>query len=154
MAYNLSWEFKRFENLSTEELYQILRLRNQIFVVEQHCNYLDLDNKDQQCEHLMGVKDGKLVAYSRIVPAGLSYEYPSIGRIVVAKEGRGHGYGIELLNVSIQRTRDLYGEVPIQLGGQLYLKKFYESFGFVQVSDVYLEDQIEHIVMTRNVIVE
>ncbi|WP_353717987.1 GNAT family N-acetyltransferase [Dyadobacter sp. 676] len=149
MDHQLNWRLQTFDELSNSELYGILRLRSEVFVLEQRCCFLDMDNKDQQCHHLSGYRDGQLVAFARIVPPGLSYEYPAIGRIVVSSHGRGAGYGIELLNVSIQKLEELYGKVPIRIGAQLYLKKFYESFDFRQSGEVYLEDGIEHIEMTR-----
>lgn len=149
MTNQLNWRFQTFDELTTKELYGILRLRSEVFVLEQRCCYLDMDNKDLQSHHLSGYRDGVLMAFARIVPPGLSYEYPAIGRIVVSSQGRGAGYGIELLNVSIQKVEALYGNVPIRIGAQLYLKRFYESFGFRQSGDVYLEDAIEHIQMTR-----
>jgi ElaA protein len=149
MNYQLDWRFQTFDELTTTELYGILRLRSEVFVLEQRCCFLDMDNKDQSSHHLSGYRDGELMAFARIVPPGMSYEYPAIGRIVVSPQGRGAGYGIELLNASIQKLEELYGQVPIRIGAQLYLKRFYESFGFRQSSDVYLEDDIEHIEMTR-----
>jgi ElaA protein len=149
MDFQLDWRFQTFDELTTNELYAILRLRSEVFVLEQRCCFLDMDNKDQQCHHLSGYRDGELVAFARIVPPGLSYEYPSIGRIVVSVKGRGAGYGVELLNVSIQKLEALYGKGAIRIGAQLYLKRFYESFGFRQSGEVYLEDDIEHIEMTR-----
>jgi len=150
MNLKLEWDLKKFSELTNEELYQLLRLRSEVFVVEQGCNFMDMDNKDQKCQHLLGTSDGKLLAYSRIVPSGISYEFPSIGRIVVSGDGRGMGFGIELLNVSISTVEKLYGQVTIRIGAQLYLKKFYESFGFIKSSEIYLEDDIEHIEMTRS----
>lgn len=149
MNFKLEWTLKKFSELSNEELYQILRLRSEVFVVEQHCNFMDMDNKDQKCDHLLGYKDGQLLAYSRIVPAQVSYEFPSIGRIVVSPQGRSRGLGIELLIVSISKVEDLFGKSKIRIGAQLYLKKFYGSFGFFQSGEIYLEDDIEHIEMTR-----
>jgi len=145
----LNWQFKTFDELSKEELYQLLRLRTEVFVVEQRCCFLDMDNKDQLCHHLLGYRDDTLVAVSRIVPPGLSYVYPSIGRIVVSSSARGIGAGVELLNISIDKTEKLYGKTTIRIGAQLYLKRFYESFGFVQTSEIYPEDEIDHIEMTR-----
>ena len=150
MNLKLEWTIKKFHELANEELYQLLRLRSEIFVVEQQCNFMDMDNKDQKSHHLLGMKEGQLLAYSRIVPPGISYEYPSIGRIVVSSHGRGMGLGIELMQISISTLENLYGNNSIRIGAQLYLKKFYESFGFEKSSDVYLEDNIEHIEMTRN----
>ena len=149
MDLKLEWTLKKFTELSNEELYQVLRLRSEVFVVEQGCNFMDMDNKDQKCDHLLGQKEGKLFAYSRIVPAGVSYDFPSIGRIVVSGDGRGAGFGVELMNVSISTVEKLYGKTSIRIGAQLYLKKFYGSFGFVQTGDIYLEDDIEHVEMTR-----
>jgi ElaA protein len=149
MDLKLDWRFKTFEELSTTELYEILQLRNEVFVVEQRCCFLDLDGKDQKSHHLSGYRDDKLMAFSRIVPPGVSYEFASIGRIAVSGQGRGMGYGIELLKESITMVEKLYGKTIIRIGAQLYLKRFYGSFGFVQSSDVYLEDDIEHIEMTR-----
>jgi ElaA protein len=148
----LDWDFQTFESLTKEAVYQMLRLRNEVFIVEQRCCFQDLDNKDQECHHLLGYLNGKLVAVSRIVPPGLSYEYPSIGRIAVAREARGMGAGVELLEVSIQKLEALYGKSKIRIGAQFYLKRFYSSFGFQQSSDIYLEDEIEHIEMTRDII--
>ena len=150
MSFKLEWTLKKFDVLTNEELYQILRLRSEVFVVEQLCNFMDMDNKDQKCHHLLGVRNGVLLAYSRIVPPLVSYEFPSIGRIVVSPLGRGTGLGQELLNKSIATLEELYGTIEIRIGAQLYLKKFYESFGFRQSGDIYLEDEIEHIEMTRN----
>jgi len=145
----ITWHYKSFEELSKQELYAILRLRNEVFIVEQHCNFQDLDNKDQKCGHLLGMRGELLAAYSRIVPPGVSYEYPSIGRIVVSPAARGTGAGIALLNQSIRQLESIYGKVEIRIGAQLYLKRFYESFGFRQSSEEYVEDEIPHIEMTR-----
>jgi ElaA protein len=150
MNLKLDWSLKKFTELTNEELYQLLRLRSEVFVVEQGCNFLDMDNKDQKCDHLLGTKNGNLFAYARIVPAGLSYEFPSIGRIVVSGKGRGTGFGIELMNRSISMMEQRHGKTVIRIGAQLYLKKFYESFGFLKSGDIYFEDEIEHIEMTRS----
>ncbi|MCE7064316.1 GNAT family N-acetyltransferase [Dyadobacter sp. CY326] len=151
MSLKLDWRFKTFEALTNIELYEILQLRNEVFVVEQRCCFLDLDDKDQKSQHLSGYYNGKLMAFSRIVPPGVSYEFPSIGRIVVSGKGRGMGYGVELLNESIAKVEAIYGKCIIRIGAQLYLKRFYESFHFFQSSDIYLEDEIEHIEMTRQI---
>ncbi len=152
MNLKLKWVLKKFSDLSNEELYELLRLRSEVFVVEQRSLFLDIDGKDQQCWHFLGYLDGRLLAYSRIVPAGLSYAFPSIGRIVVSGLGRSMGLGKELMTGSITTLEKLYGETIIRIGAQLYLKNFYGSFGFSQTSPVYLEDGIEHIEMTRNLI--
>ncbi|GAB3167959.1 GNAT family N-acetyltransferase [Telluribacter humicola] len=148
----LTWSLKPFYSLTLDELYQLLRLRSEVFVVEQTCPFLDMDNKDQLCHHLMGwTPEGTLAAYTRIVPPGLSYEEASIGRVVSSPQYRRYGIGRHLMQQSIQSVEQLYGTVPIRIGAQLYLKKFYKSFGFEQVGDMYLEDDIEHIEMLRKV---
>ncbi|MEN9372438.1 MAG: hypothetical protein RL152_771 [Bacteroidota bacterium] len=146
----IDWSLKKFEDLSSLELYEILRLRSEVFVVEQNCVFLDMDDKDQFSQHLQGRIDGQLAAVVRILPPGLAYDEPSIGRVVSSPKFRRKGVGIELMKTAIEKTISLYGAVPIKIGAQLYLKKFYESFGFLQCSETYLEDDIPHIKMIRN----
>ncbi|MCU0395102.1 MAG: GNAT family N-acetyltransferase [Chitinophagaceae bacterium] len=146
----LNWVFKPFDALSLQELYALLRLRSEVFVVEQNCVFLDMDDKDQHCHHLLGYKGDLLAAYTRIVPRGVSYdEYASIGRVVTSPQVRGEGRGRELMEESIRRLHELYGVVPIKIGAQLYLKAFYNSLGFEQCGEVYDEDGIDHIPMLR-----
>ena len=142
-----NWTCKKFVDLTPDELYAILRLRSEVFVVEQNCVFLDMDNKDQLCHHLIGRRDGHLVGYSRIIDAGISYVESSIGRIVSSPAARGLGVGRELLTKSIETLYLLYGKQPIRIGAQCYLTKFYESFGFVQKGEIYLEDGIKHVEM-------
>lgn len=144
---NINWILKHFADLSPGELYAILRLRNEVFVVEQNCVFQDADNKDQQSFHFMGWSDDKLVAYTRILPPGLSYKESSIGRVVTSEQTRKNGIGKILMQKSIEELYRLFGNIPIKIGAQLYLKNFYESFCFRKSSDVYLEDGIEHIEM-------
>jgi ElaA protein len=148
---NITWYHKHFNELNTTELYQILQLRNDVFIVEQNCPFQDLDDKDFKCYHLMGFDTDtqKVVAYTRIVPAGVSYIEASIGRVVTSSIARKGGIGRQLMQKSIELLEELYGGVSIKIGAQLYLKKFYESFGFQQVEEIYLEDGIEHILMIR-----
>lgn len=146
----IQWLVKKFEELTPYEVYAILQLRSEVFVVEQNCVFQDVDNKDQNSFHLLGVTDNKLVAYTRLVPAGEAYEYPSIGRVVTSPLVRRSGAGKELMEKSIEAVYKLFGVYPIKIGAQLYLKHFYESFGFKQVGEVYLEDGIEHIYMIRS----
>lgn len=146
----IDWSLKKFEDLSALELYEILRLRSEVFVVEQNCVFLDMDDKDQFSQHLQGKIDGQLAAVVRILPPGLAYDEPSIGRVVSSPKFRRKGVGIELMKTAIEKTISLYGAVPIKIGAQLYLKKFYESFGFLQCSETYMEDDIPHIKMIRN----
>lgn len=143
----LNWTYKSFPELTTGELYEILHLRNEVFVVEQNCPYQDLDFKDQKSFHLMGWIDGKLAAYTRIIPKGISYTEASIGRVVTSPAFRKCGAGRALMKESIRLTLGQFNCDEIRIGAQLYLKKFYESLGFVQCSDEYLEDNIPHIEM-------
>ncbi|MGZ3938882.1 MAG: GNAT family N-acetyltransferase [Flavisolibacter sp.] len=145
----IQWVLKKFDELSPHQVYAILQLRSEVFVVEQNCVFQDADDKDQNSYHLMGFEDSKLVAYTRLVPAGEIYEQPSIGRVVTSSSVRGTGAGRELMKESITYCESLFGSQRIKIGAQLYLEKFYESFGFQRVSDVYLEDGIEHIYMIR-----
>ncbi len=147
---NLEWQLKSFDELSNGQLYDLLKLRSEVFVVEQNCVFLDMDDKDQESHHLLGYHHGKLIAYTRLLPAGLSYDVPSIGRVVTSPAARRCGAGKVLMTESIRCCGILFGETPIRIGAQLYLKNFYESFGFHQVSEVYLEDGIEHIYMLRD----
>ena len=146
----IEWSLKKFEELSALDLYEILRLRSEVFVVEQNCVFLDMDDKDQFSHHLQGRIDGKLAAVVRILPPGLAYDEPSIGRVVSSPLFRRKGVGIALMNKAIEETISLYGARPIKIGAQQYLKDFYESFGFSQCSETYLEDDIPHIKMIRN----
>ena len=148
----IHWSLKKFDNLTPRELYLALQLRNEVFVVEQNCVFQDADNKDQASHHLLGWDDEVLVAYSRIVPLGIAYDsFPSIGRVVTSPKMRRTGIGKILMEQSIEELQKLFGKTSIKLGAQLYLKKFYESFGFLQSSDVYIEDGIPHIEMIRPV---
>ena len=144
---NIQWSLKEFEHLTPSELYAILQLRNEVFVVEQNCVFQDADDKDQQCLHLMGWLEGILVAYTRLVPPGVSYAEPSIGRVITSPSVRGSGAGKELMIRSISAVKKIYGDQPQRIGAQLYLKRFYSSFGFIVAGEVYLEDGIEHIEM-------
>ena len=144
------WVFKHFTDLTAEELYEILALRSRVFVVEQQCIFLDMDGLDKPAHHLAGYVSGKLVASTRILAAGIAYQgYPSIGRVVTAPEARGKAYGFKLMEESLKKLVELYGHVPVKIGAQLYLKRFYESLGFLQSGEMYLEDGIEHIPMVK-----
>ncbi len=145
----IEWKYKNFGQLTPFELYDLLRLRSEVFVVEQTCIFLDLDNSDQHCFHLFGYHQNILIAYARIVPPAVAYEQPSIGRVVTSIAVRGSGAGKQLMQQSIDKLYSTFGNVPIKIGAQFYLKKFYQSFGFDQISPVYLEDGIEHIYMLK-----
>ncbi|HET7003012.1 MAG TPA: GNAT family N-acetyltransferase [Puia sp.] len=145
----ITWILKPFTELTPNELYNILQLRNEVFIVEQNCPYQDMDNKDLKSWHLMGIKEDKLIAYSRLLAPGISYSESSIGRIVSSPAVRKTGMGKKLVEESIGQIKNLFKTETIRIGAQLYLKSFYESFGFVQEGDIYLEDNIPHIIMLR-----
>jgi ElaA protein len=145
----MNWTLKKFDELTVYELYSIMRVRTEVFVVEQNCVYQDMDNKDQASYHLCGWQEDKLVAYTRLLPPGLSYPEASIGRVLTATHVRGTNAGRALMQESIRRVYQLFGEAPIKIGAQLYLKRFYESLGFIQSSAVYDEDGIDHIEMIK-----
>lgn len=145
----LKWKIKPFEALNVNELYNLLQLRSRIFVVEQNCVYLDLDGKDKKALHLIGEYEGKIVAYSRLFDAGISFDNASIGRVVVDENYRDRKWGHDLMREAIAGIKSNFDKEKITIGAQLYLKKFYESHGFVQTSEMYLEDDIEHIEMIR-----
>jgi ElaA protein len=147
---DITWMLKKFNELSVHQLYFILQLRNEVFAIEQNCVYPDLDNKDQPSYHLMGWQNDKLIAYTRIIPPGIVYPEPSIGRVVTSPVARGSGIGKELLQQSISKVYELFGKTPIKIGAQLYLLKFYAGLGFHKTSDIYLEDGIEHIEMVKS----
>ena len=144
---DIQWILKIFDELSPQELYTIMQLRNEIFVVEQNCVYQDADDKDQLSYHFMGWHNEKLIAYTRILPAGVAFNMVSIGRVVTSPRIRRSGIGKVLMIKSIEQVQKIFGKVTIMIGAQLYLNEFYSSLGFKQCSDVYLEDGIEHIEM-------
>ena len=143
------FHIKKFNELTTDELYVILQLRSEVFVIEQDCVYQDLDHKDQLAYHILGVLDNQIVAYARIFKSGDYFLKPSIGRIVVKKEFRKFKYGYKLVENSIQFIENNLKENNILISAQSYLTKFYNSLGFIQISEEYLEDDIPHIKMLR-----
>ena len=145
------WVCKKFDELTLQELYAILQLRIEIFVVEQNCAFQDADNKDMNCYHLMCWESARLTAYARLVPAGVAFAEVSIGRVVTSSQVRRKGLGKELMQRSITNCYALFGKQPLRIGAQLYLKSFYESFGFRTDGSIYLEDGIEHIEMIMHV---
>jgi ElaA protein len=148
----LNWTLKHFNDLTPLELYKIMTLRNEVFVLEQNCIYQDADGKDLGCWHLMGWNSyGELMAYSRLLPAGVTFEEVSIGRVVTHADVRKTGAGKELMQQAFHFCEQLFGKTPIKIGAQYYLLKFYSGLGFSQTSEIYLEDGIEHIEMIRSV---
>ncbi|MDG1870428.1 GNAT family N-acetyltransferase [Flavobacterium frigidarium] len=146
---SLQWKIKPFDGLSVNELYDLLQLRSKIFVVEQNCVYLDLDGKDKVALHLFAEFEGKIVAHARLFKAGISFDNASIGRVVVDADYRDRKWGHDLMREAIAGIASNFNETKITIGAQLYLKKFYESHGFIQSSEMYLEDDIPHIEMIR-----
>ncbi|MDI1254689.1 MAG: GNAT family N-acetyltransferase [Flavobacterium sp.] len=146
----LQFEIKRFNELSTTELYHLLQLRAEVFIVEQNCVYQDIDGKDYKALHLIGTFDGKIVAYSRLFNAGDYFDNASIGRVVIAAAFRDRKWGHDLVQAAISAIEHHFGTTRITISAQLYLKKFYEVNGFEAVSDTYLEDNIPHIEMLKN----
>lgn len=140
---------KHFDQLTTTELYTIMQLRIEVFSVEQNCPYQDADGKDPHCWHLMIYDDkNTLIAYSRLVPKGISYDnYASIGRVVNAKSVRGQGIGKLLMNKNIEQAKQLFGDTPLKISAQAYLRKFYTELGFTATGEEYIEDHIPHIGM-------
>lgn len=147
---NVIWNIKPFKALSTSELYSVLQLRAEVFIVEQNCVYQDIDGKDVKAFHLMGEYDGKIVAYARLFKSGDYFENASIGRVVIDAVYRDKKWGHEMMQEAIKGIETHFNETKITISAQLYLQKFYESHGFVQTSEMYLEDDIPHIQMKRN----
>lgn len=143
------FKIKRFNELSLGELYQVLKLRSEVFVVEQNCVYQDIDGKDEKALHVLGTFDGNVVAYSRLFAPGYYFDNASIGRVVVANAYRDKKWGHDLLIASIAGIKSEFNTTVITISAQLYLKKFYESHGFVKKGEEYLEDGIPHIRMDK-----
>ncbi len=141
------FSIKTFDEISAVEMYEMLRLRSEVFVVEQDCVYQDIDNKDQKAFHVFGYKENELIAYSRIFDSGDYFELPSIGRIVVKENQRKFKYGYQLVEESIKCITDNFEEKSILISAQTHLIKFYNSLGFIQQGEEYLEDGIPHIKM-------
>ena len=146
----MTFIIKSFKELTTDELYNILQLRSEVFVVEQNCVYQDIDFKDQKALHVLGFKDDKIVAYTRIFKPGNYFENSSIGRVVVKENERKFGYGHDVMKASINAIKNYFKEEKITISAQKYLTKFYETHGFTQVGNEYLEDGIPHIRMDRS----
>ena len=146
----LTFKIKRFNELSIAELYSLLKHRSEVFVVEQNCVYQDVDGKEEKALHVLGYYNDDLAAYSRLFNKGYYFEETSIGRVVVSQKYRDKKFGHDLMRVSIEAIKENFNENAITISAQEYLKKFYESHGFVQTSEMYLEDDIPHIQMKRS----
>ena len=145
----IQFKIKPFKELSTIELYQILQLRSEVFVVEQNCVYQDIDGKDEKAIHVLGYYEGVLATYSRLFKTSDYFADSSIGRVIVKESHRDKKLGHDLMRASIAAIKELFDETNITISAQLYLLKFYESHGFVAVGESYLEDDIPHIEMRK-----
>ena len=146
----IDWKISSFEELNTRELFEYLKLRQDVFVVEQECAYPDIDATDLKADHILGWHELSLVACARLIPAGITYEYPSIGRIATSNKARGTGVGRLLMDESLTFMHQQYPGEKIKIGAQQRLEKFYQSYGFKTVSEMYLEDGIPHIDMLQS----
>ncbi|MFD0977251.1 GNAT family N-acetyltransferase [Salinimicrobium gaetbulicola] len=140
---------KAFEELNLHELYEVLQLRAEVFVVEQNCVYQDIDGKDEKALHVLGFENGTLLAYTRIFPPGIYFTEAAIGRVVVKSSSRKNKFGHDIMKASIEAIEERFDTSNIKLSAQTYLTKFYESHGFEQVGEGYLEDGIPHIAMIK-----
>lgn len=146
----MNWHCIPFLQLTLTQLYNIMALRQSVFIVEQNCPYLDADGKDIHALHILAYDNqNKLSAYARLLPPNISYPEASIGRVITAATHRNSGLGITLMQYSIQQLFINFEKQPIRIGAQLYLQKFYEKFGFYKQSEPYLEDNILHIIMLK-----
>ena len=145
----LNFVVKSYTDLTRDELYDILQLRSEVFVVEQDCVYQDIDGKDDIALHVFAYKEKDLVAYTRIFPPNTYFEDASIGRVVVRASERKHKYGYDLMKTSIAAVEEAYQTTTIKISAQTYLKSFYNNLGFKEVGEGYLEDGIPHIGMIR-----
>jgi len=143
----LIWKIRRFEALSTIELYEVLKLREEVFIIEQNCIYQDVDGKDAKALHLFGEYEGEVVAYSRLFKPGDYFDEASIGRVVVKQKFRDRKWGHDLMRESIMAINQYFNENNITISAQAYLEKFYNAHGFTAIGEGYLEDDIPHIRM-------
>jgi ElaA protein len=147
----MEWVLKKYDELRLNELYELLKLRASVFVVEQDCLYLDLDGKDPRATHILGYQKNNLVAYSRIFRSGaFEKKHARIGRIVIHKQSRRKGIGLELVKKSIAFCKEHFGNQTIKISAQVYLKNFYNQCGFIEKGEIYSEDGIPHFAMYLN----
>ena len=145
----LKIEVKTFTELTLQELYRILQLRSEVFVVEQDCVYQDIDGKDEKALHVIGIKNNNIIAYTRLFKSGDYFEYASIGRVVVDKNERSYKYGYDIMKASVEAIEQFFNEKTIKISAQAHLKSFYNNCGFVAYGNEYLEDDIPHIAMLK-----
>lgn len=154
MSVNTQWQNKSFDALTNNELYDLLKLRIDVFVVEQECFYPDLDDLDRhpQTRHIFCYHNNLISAYVRILPKALSYpEYISIGRVIIAPQARGKGLGHELMSISLEACQQYFPNENIKISAQEHLEEFYQHHGFIRVTAMYLEDNIPHIGMVKTI---
>ena len=143
----MKWSCKAFKDLSLDEFHDIIQLREIVFVVEQDCPYLDVDGKDKDALHVFGKYEGNIVATTRILKPGISYDEVAIGRVVTSPTLRGMGMGKQLMEESMKFVKLHFGNVPVRISAQTYLLRYYKSFGFIETGEEYLEDNIPHFEM-------
>jgi ElaA protein len=147
----MNWTVQKIVSMDATTLYEIIKLRFDVFIIEQSCFYEEFDNKDLEAVHVYGRDDrDKIIAYLRILEPGVSFAEVSIGRVVVSSEYRKEGIGRDLMQMGLKAVRDLYGDVPVRISAQAYLQAFYRSLGFETQSEIYMEDDIPHIEMLFN----
>ena len=149
MSGALNWRCEAFATLKPQTLYDLLRLRTEVFVIEQNCVFQDMDGADPACHHLLGERDGAVLAYARLVPAGLKFPEASIGRVVSDPAQRGTGLGHALMREAVAQLQALWGPRPIRIGAQARLQGFYRQHGFETEGPIYIEDGIDHVEMLR-----
>ncbi|ANS75931.1 GNAT family acetyltransferase [Paenibacillus yonginensis] len=147
----MEWNLKSFDQLTGTEVYKILQLRMNVFMLEQNCLYPEVDDKDQASHHLFLAADGEIAAYCRILPRGVSYPQASIGRVLVNPSYRRRGLAQELMRIALEFLKEEWHETEVKIQAQHYLESFYGTFGFRPVSDVYPEDGIPHVDMVLTV---
>ncbi len=143
----IDWHFAPFAELAPQQIHDVYRLRVDVFIVEQNCVFQDVDGVDPRCWHLLGYSGDELVAYARLLPAGVKFDEPSIGRVITARSVRKTGLGRVLMREAMMRARELFGDRQIRIGAQAHLERFYNEFGFTKVGKPYDEDGILHIEM-------
>lgn len=147
---SIIWKIKNFDELSVSEMYEIIKARINVFIVEQDCPYLDLDDNDQKAIHLWAEKNGKILAYCRIFDKGIKYPETSIGRVLTTKKARGSGLGKQLMKYALEIIENRFRTSEIRISAQDYLIKFYSDFGFADTGKKYLEDNIPHTEMLKS----
>ena len=147
----INWNFKHFSELSTLEWYALAKIRMEVFIIEQNCHYLDLDNRDLDAYHIFATENNEVIAYARLLAKGISYPEVSIGRVLVDEKARGRKLGHELMEKTMTFSASVYGLNNIKISAQEHLTHFYETHGFKVVTEMYLEDDIPHVGMLHSV---